>query len=144
MKEYDSVFLFFVPSPKALRTHVLKLFGPKDHIFKGFWAILSHRVQSPLHLAVVKELWALPAILTRLLGSGWRLSEVVVTGKNLNKSMYGLQCCIALFRVAYMYTYIYIYIHVHIFRICTYIYVYIDMYLHVYIYIYARSWAAAG
>ena len=27
-----------------LRTHILRLFGPKDHTIEGFWAILIPRV----------------------------------------------------------------------------------------------------
>ena len=31
--------------PKALRTHILWLLGPKTRLKKGFWAILSLRVR---------------------------------------------------------------------------------------------------
>ena len=31
-------------SPKALTTHILRVFGPKDHTKQGFWALLSLRV----------------------------------------------------------------------------------------------------
>ena len=31
-------------NPKALRTHMFKASGPKDHAIQGFWAILSLRV----------------------------------------------------------------------------------------------------
>ena len=30
-------------NPKALRTHLFKAFGPKDHTMKGCWATLSLR-----------------------------------------------------------------------------------------------------
>ena len=33
-----------LPFPKALRTHFLKAFGPKDLSIKGVWAMLSLRV----------------------------------------------------------------------------------------------------
>ena len=36
-------FIGTLPFPKALRTHILRHFGPKYHTIEGFWAILSLR-----------------------------------------------------------------------------------------------------
>ena len=41
----DSSILVENNNPKALRTHNIKFFWPKDRTIQGFWAILSLRVR---------------------------------------------------------------------------------------------------
>ena len=61
--------------PKALRTQIFKVFGPKAHIIWGFWAVLSRRVS---------VCWVVVCLVCRFLfhleKALWRLGSVHANG----------------------------------------------------------------